>query len=286
MDMPKALKINFVDTYENAKLFFIDTLSKRYEVVLDENPDYLFFGDRNFGAKHLSPQFVNCKKIFFTGENVRPYWSEADYGISFDQENSPRHYRLPLYVLEMWAITRDNNPGGIFTYDWLVNKPYRSLPEGAEQKLAYIQSNPNCGPRNEIVSKFLQNGKLISGGPHMNTVGYVVPRDRSLKFDFYRKCMFGAAMENGSYPGYVTEKLIDCYYAGVVPVYWGSPTITRDFHPSSFIQATTPQETYDKVMSLSKKEAEDIINNHPFPNGLPDVAQLDNFLDWFERWVR
>ena len=284
--MVQKLKIGFVDTYENAKLFFIDTLSKRYEVVLDENPDYLFFGDRNFGVKHLNEQYKNCKKIFFTGENVRPYWSECDHAISFDHINSPKHYRLPLYVLEMWAITRDNNPHGIYTYDWLANKPYMDFDEKAQVKLAYIQSNPYCAPRNEIAQKFMQNGKLHSGGPFMNTVGYLVPRDRTLKFDFYRQCMFGAAMENGSYPGYVTEKLIDCYYAGVVPVYWGSPTIDRDFNPGSYILATTPQETYDRVMSISKKEANDILNTMPFLNGLPDVAQLDNFLQWFERWVK
>ena len=72
----------------------------------------------------------------------------------------------------------------------------------------------------------------------------------------------------------------------MVPVYWGSPTIDRDFNPGSYILATTPQETYDRVMSISKKEANDILNTMPFLNGLPDVAQLDNFLQWFERWVK
>jgi hypothetical protein len=41
---------------------------------------------------------------------------------------------------------------------------------------------------------------------------------------------FALCFENISYPGYVTEKIIDCLVAGVVPIYWGAPDIL-DFIP-------------------------------------------------------
>lgn len=41
---------------------------------------------------------------------------------------------------------------------------------------------------------------------------------------------FAICFENIEFPGYVTEKIIDCLVAGVIPVYWGAPDI-RDFIP-------------------------------------------------------
>ena len=41
---------------------------------------------------------------------------------------------------------------------------------------------------------------------------------------------FSVCFENVSYPGYVTEKIIDCFKAGVIPIYLGAPDIA-DFIP-------------------------------------------------------
>ena len=41
---------------------------------------------------------------------------------------------------------------------------------------------------------------------------------------------FSICFENISYPGYVTEKIIDCFVAGVIPIYLGAPDIF-DFVP-------------------------------------------------------
>ena len=48
---------------------------------------------------------------------------------------------------------------------------------------------------------------------------------------------FALCFENGSYPGYITEKVIDCFVAGVVPIYMGAPDI-EDYIPKElFIDA-------------------------------------------------
>lgn len=48
---------------------------------------------------------------------------------------------------------------------------------------------------------------------------------------------FALCYENMEFPGYVTEKVIDCLVAGVVPIYWGAPDI-REFIPGGcFIDA-------------------------------------------------
>jgi hypothetical protein len=42
---------------------------------------------------------------------------------------------------------------------------------------------------------------------------------------------FSICFENCSFPGYVTEKIFDCFLAGCIPVYYGAPDIT-DFVPA------------------------------------------------------
>jgi hypothetical protein len=55
------------------------------------------------------------------------------------------------------------------------------------------------------------------------------------KLDTIRKYKFSLCLENGQYPGYVTEKIVDCFIAGVVPLYLGAPNITDYFPSDSFI---------------------------------------------------
>lgn len=296
------MTVGFTDTYDNARLFFLNVLRDRYHVIETlDNPDYLIFGDANFGQNHRNIQAK--KKIFFTGENVRPDWSDCDFAITFDHENSSRHYRLPLYVLEMWAITKDNNPDARFSFDFLTKRHYTFDPEkeyeskSAKKKIAYIQSNPRCGVRNIFASYFNSIGELDSAGPHMNNTEFIIPRDRTLKMDFYRNHFFGMAFENGSYPGYVTEKLIDAFYSYTIPIYWGSSTVSRDFNPKAFINAEEfkkadgvyePEILWKELQAIveNKHRYINILSEHPFNgNILPDVAWLDTFLTWWDTFV-
>jgi hypothetical protein len=287
----KKLKLGFADTYDNAKKFFTDVLSRKYDVVRDdENPDYLIFGDSNFGETHY--RYKKAKKIFFTGENVRPIYHTYDHAITFDHENSSKHYRLPLYVLEMWAITQDT-PELTKDFHYLANKRIDAEREWDSKNrfCSYVQSNPNCAPRTKFVEFLIQENSVDSGGPHLNTMGRVIPRDRKLKIDFFNGSKFGIAFENGSYPGYVTEKLLDSYYANTIPVYWGSSTVARDFNPESFIDASQFRNfsellTYMRELAKNKNAYLDMLTRPAFNNNIPNEwTNLNSFLNWFDTFV-
>jgi alpha(1,3/1,4) fucosyltransferase len=49
---------------------------------------------------------------------------------------------------------------------------------------------------------------------------------------------FGLAIENTRFPGYVSEKLFDCLFAGTIPVYDGAPDVVRDVPPEAFVDAS------------------------------------------------
>lgn len=121
----------------------------------------------------------------------------------------------------------------------------------------------------------------------MNNIGYIVPRTRPDKLQFLRTMKCNIAFENGAYPGYVTEKILDAFYAGVLPVYWGSSKIARDFNTKCFYHvetdidfASAPGEIRS-IMNDKKKWCDMMAQPRFNFNVLNDCAQLDNFLDWF-----
>jgi len=56
--------------------------------------------------------------------------------------------------------------------------------------------------------------------------------DAAVLFSSYR---FALVFENRITPRYVTEKIVNAFLAGAVPIYWGSPFVFRLFNPGAFI---------------------------------------------------
>ena len=282
----RELRVGFVDTFENCTRFFTHILSQRYDVIRDDaNPEVLFFSDEFFGNRNKGYNDHATIKIFYTGENARPIFRDNDYAITFDFLNSPYHYRLPLYVLEMWAITLE---GWTKDTEYLIHK--QPLDDGAFDRggISYIQSNPNSPHRNTLLGYLMQHFDVHCGGPHLNNTGYVIPREpRMHKLDFLRERKFNIAVENGLYPGYVTEKLLDAYYADTVPIYWGSPKVARDFNPKSFINVEEYGigiELVDRIKELDQDKGQymEMLNQPAFTgNVMNDYAYFNEFHNWF-----
>lgn len=44
--------------------------------------------------------------------------------------------------------------------------------------------------------------------------------------------------ENTPYPGYCTEKILDAFLVGSIPIYWGDPKVAVDWNNDSFVNAS------------------------------------------------
>lgn len=55
------------------------------------------------------------------------------------------------------------------------------------------------------------------------------------KHDVMKRYRFSICYENSSYPGWVTEKMLDAMFAGNVPVYLGDPEVGNLVPPNAFI---------------------------------------------------
>ncbi len=52
------------------------------------------------------------------------------------------------------------------------------------------------------------------------------------KQEILKKYNFVLAFENSNFPGYITEKIIDAFKAGTVPLYWGGGKLLQEIFPS------------------------------------------------------
>jgi alpha(1,3/1,4) fucosyltransferase len=280
--MRKTIKIGFTDYFPGFDEFFTDVLSSRYNLVRDDkNPDYLFFCDETFGTRNQSYDPNKTKLIFFTGENRRPWNYRCHHAISFDHLESKQFYRLPLYVIEEWFMVNKLKMRSM--EDQLLFPSHETTGF-----CGFVISNGNCAERNNIFHKLCEYKKVDSGGPHLNNIGYVLPRGPTAqinKIAFLESKKFSLCYENSSYPGYVTEKLFHGFYARTIPIYWGSPCVEMDFNTNAFISRHDFKNDEEMIEHIKYLDSNDELYKHMLTlnpwNYRNKWKNTDNFLDWF-----
>ena len=68
--------------------------------------------------------------------------------------------------------------------------------------------------------------------------------------------MFSVAIENNMCDFYFTEKILDCFASGTIPVYWGAPNVLEFFNPKGIITFKTIEELIDILKDLTPAEYE------------------------------
>lgn len=80
-------------------------------------------------------------------------------------------------------------------------------------------------------------GKVDCYGRGINPVDY--------KLDCLKEYMFSIAVENSKHDYFFTEKLLDCFLTGTIPIYWGCPSIGKFFDLDGML-------CFDSIEDLSK----------------------------------
>lgn len=226
----RTISIKFTDQsweFVNNDNYIIDFLKNHYNVVLSDNPEFLFYSD--FGNDFLNyPQSI---RIWINHENVRPNFNYADYAYSSDRlQFGERYLERSKYIVKPDLSDNIDYANRLF-----CNFIYHQTDFTSGQKL-----------RVEFC-KALQKYKRVDcpGRALNNMQGDILPRFAkpgegqeatfASKRKFLSKYKFTIAFENTSYPGYITEKLYDPIIASSVPIYFGDPDIEIDFNPDAFI---------------------------------------------------
>lgn len=231
------LKIKFVDFwggFNPTNNSFWNELIKYYDLVLSDEPEVLFYSV--FGKEYLK---YSCYRVFYTGENIRPNFSEFDLAISFDYNTHPKNIRLPLYT-RLYDLTQLK----------AEIKSSNKFPEKTKF-CCMLVSNPDCDFRNQFFEQLSNYKKVDSGGKYANNIGYAVPD----KMDFIKDYKFVVSFENSEYDGYTTEKIVEPMLCGSIPIYWGNPLVNKEFDTGSFVNIydfDSVEEAIERIIEIDK----------------------------------
>jgi hypothetical protein len=188
-----------------------------------------------------------CKKVLFLGENHRPEQFKSDYSISFDL-HSNTNYRLPLW--QVYILLKPE----------LKERLYNRLnwrEEQFERWCSFTVSNPNNFMRNSAYQQLNNYKHVDSYGRYLTTNGSLQEASkgrywRDAKDEFFLKIphKFMLTYENTPYRFYCTEKLMDAFLVGSMPIYMGDPRVGEDWNKEAFIDVT--KGDFDKIFRVDK----------------------------------
>lgn len=268
----ESIKINFGDfwkDFDKNDNYFTRLLSKRYKVIISDQPDFYFFTHSYYTGKR---DYLNykCHRIFFGWENIRADWNICDYVLDGDfYLNNPRHKRYPMWVS--------------YGLEQLCKQKDISAFKKKKKFCCMLVSNPRAKERIEFFHKLSDYKKVDSAGGFLNNVGHSVEN----KMEFIKDYKFVISFENSSFPGYTTEKLIEPMFVNSIPVYWGNPYVAKDFNTKSFVNINdfgSWNEAINYIIELDTDEEKYLemalqpwLNDNRVANEFSEESVLDFF---------
>ena len=223
----------------------LDILQERFNVqVVDENPDYVI-GSAFTPFKMM--EYPHAVKILFTGENIVPDFNLYDYAIGFDHLTfGDRYLRLPLYCFYPDYDVLCKGEEFQIDYSLLAERKFCSF---------VVSNGKGAHPIRDEFFKELCKYKIVdSAGKHLNNMGGAYLEDKRSFISDYK---FNIAFENSRVDGYTTEKIMEPMAVNSIPIYWGNPSIAKDFNTKSFINLNdfgSMKECIDYIIELDNND--------------------------------
>lgn len=314
----KKIKVGFTDFWDGyvpENSYFLSILRKYYDVEIFDTRDpiakreveYLFCGV-------YSHNFLDfdCIRILYTGENVIPDFNLYDYAIGFEKMKlGDRYFQDPL----CYTCIRHNPK---LMSDIQVNRLAHQRDIESKKFCAMVVSNGSNADRFRThFFNGLSKYKVVdSGGRYLNNIGgnmnvsanesdcYLqrkISNDDSRvimkaeshntrendKIEFLKNYKFSFAIENVSHEGYCTEKIIESFAAGTIPIYWGDKKVTNYFNKKAFINChdySSIEEVIETVKEIDNDDEKYItmLKEPIFSDSHHAPAQQDiRFEKWF-----
>lgn len=229
------------------KLWLKNLLKDKYIIKFYKNkPDYLIYDV--FGSEHLNPKYNNSIKIAILTENKIPDFNEADYAIGRPHINYlDRYFKFYSYFLLANLNSYDYYHSRIEVINSFKRKKFCS---------AVISNNYfTDGFRIKFINELSKYKTVDMGGGYNNTIGEKVKN----KTEFFSSYKFSIAMENTEGDGYVSEKIVDSFLSGTIPIYYGDYMVDEYINPKSFILIKGEKDMLEKIEYIKKIDSDDYL---------------------------
>lgn len=238
----KIIKIKYIDFYpefQPKEHWLYKLLAKKYYVTFSDTPDYLFFSC--FGNQYLK---YDCIRIFISNEAVYPNLNLYDYAVTYAD------FKITDRLLPNQDAFEE------LKYQRLAEKrnEAQELLNEKTDFCNFVYSNGEGDSfRKELFDTISEYKKVSSGGKYLNNIGYQVDNLES----FQSKFKFSIACENSFYKGYTTEKIINAFNAGTIPIYWGNPDITNIINSKAIINCHDYSDLKSVVEEIKRLDNDD-----------------------------
>lgn len=204
----------------------------------------------------------NKKYIYWSGESFLPMGNYKHKNVFFIStniiNNVKNHIYIPYFLFSPYLYKEKiNNENKKYL---LIYCNTNKIKEREELFNTFVEKTNSkiCHSYGSCYGKYKETNKGKISGNWEN--------EELIKV--YSKYKFAIAMENKCVDGYITEKILNAYYSGCIPIYWGSKNINDFFNPESFINVNdfkSIEDCVDYIINLSEKEI-NIILSKPFYN--------------------
>ena len=240
---------------------FTEMVSKNTDLLLQrgavplicfslESP--LIAKDFYINIKKLSGRFIYSMQ--FRGTRDRLEQTSTQFSVMYFPVESRAALPYQNWKDRLYIVLINRNKRAFYSDASSLNGMVRSILSRIKFKIQkaidpWIRSKEIYKDRIEAIHFFSKHDDfhLYGGGWENPIPGFTKPYADAAKkafrgglaFDEKLRVMngfrFAICFENCSFPGYITEKIFDCFLAGCIPVYYGAPDIA-DFVPAdSFV---------------------------------------------------
>ena len=247
---------------------FTDVIFKNWwaDPVIDSGTIAIFhklFGDlKKYDTVEIHSVFKEALKekdpnklyVQYSGEAY--YHEPSLYNINFIPiENTANNIVFPLGSFQTLEHVHNKK----YDINYFINK--RKLDKHKPNFCLFCVSNGGCKERNDFFNELSKYKKVDSCGKHLNN-GVVCPGNHlsTEYFDFISNYKFMICFENTSKPNYFTEKLVNSYYSGSIPIYWGDPNISKYINMDSILYLKpgfTQQDVDDLINKIKELDTND-----------------------------
>lgn len=193
-----------------------------------------YFGSSVFSRKKWK------YSIFFSGEAHELPPSILSYTFCMGARDSGRNFiSCPLYLA--------------YDFSKPVTYPTEITAVPPKGVCSIISSEIPGSYRYTLLELLHEKGiEVDNAGRYKNNVGYTIPGSYSDPpiVEFQHNYKLVLAFENAELDDYITEKIVNPFRAGTIPVYFGSQKIAAYFNHNRFVQVTSIEETVSKIQRL------------------------------------
>ncbi len=150
-------------------------------------------------------------------------------------------------------------------------------PKTKKYRISLIASSKNSTVGHKLRHRIAAWSRESAADLKLFGTGYRrVDDKREAHNDFF----FSVCIENSRSPGYFTEKLIDSFLCGNLPVYWGAPDIAHFFDPRGMICCTSESDLQEAIQNVTEV---DYLTRLPYLEA--NIQRAEAFTDFYRNAI-